>query len=405
MLRVIVLLSAVLRESDEETSDVPSSPEALPVSEKLLFSMKSDAVVRPEDSSQKRPTVLGLFASPEGNTHDKVSDSVFTSPEDVSSPQTNGISSCSGTEISASTNDILPSSHSSEDLPLLPVNNTPVPADESEDDSDVELHETGSPKATTANNRGGTLDGTRGETSERDGVPKLRFCLPGKHGARGDRLRMWGRKHKRKRHPQQKSPSDLKLTATNSMSPLLPHGTSQCSDIEEQPRVVDVRIVDMGTKETGRSDQQHENVVSTDQITSEIDQSATQLPETNSSDAHPANNIAGGENPPIVVVSPVAEESSHWDFDMSSDQLNDSNNIHKDSSVTTKAEENVGSSRDPNLARSPSVASSSPSIWDVPSPENNIFPESGNQHLSASNDSGNTRNSKPKSSRFTVFPS
>ena len=60
--------------------------------------MKSYAVVRPEDSSQKRPTVLGLFASPEGNTHDKVSDSVFTSPEDVSSPQTNGLSSRSGTE-------------------------------------------------------------------------------------------------------------------------------------------------------------------------------------------------------------------------------------------------------------------------------------------------------------------
>ena len=217
------------------------------------------------------------------------------------------------------------------------------------------------------------------------------------------RLRMWGRKHKRKRRPQQKSPSDLELTATNSMSPLLPHRTSQCSDIEEQRRVFDVRIVDMGTEETGRSDQQHENVVSTDQITSGINQSATQLPVTNSSDAHPANNIAGGENAPIVVVSPVVEESSHWDFDMSSDHPNDSNNIDKDSSVTTKAEENVASSMDPNVARSPSVASSSPSIWDVPSPENNIiFPESGNQHLSASNDSGNTRNSKSKSSRFTV---
>ena len=129
----------MLRENDEETSDVPSSPEALPVSEKLLFSMKSDAVVRPEDSSQKRPTVLG--------------------------------------------------SHSSEDLPLLPVNNTSVPADEAENVSDVELHETGSPEATTTSNRGGTLDGTRGETSKRDAVPKLRFCLPGKHGARGD---MWG---------------------------------------------------------------------------------------------------------------------------------------------------------------------------------------------------------------------
>ena len=90
---------------------------------------------------------------------------------------------------------------------------------------------------------------------------------------------------------------------------------------------------------------------------------------------------------------------------MSSDHPNDSNDIDKDSSVTTKAEEDVASCRIPNLARSPSVASSSPSIWDVPSPENNIFPESGNQHLSASNDSGNTRNSKPKSSRFTVFPS
>ena len=218
LLRITVIFSAVLRENDEETSDVPSSPEALPVSEKLLFPIKSDAVVRPEDSSQKRPTVLGLFASPEGNTHDKVSDSVFTSPEDVSSPQTNGISSRSGTEISASTNDFLPSSHSSEDLPLLPVNNTSVPADEAENDSDVELHETGSPEATTTTNRGGTLDGTRGETSKRDGVPKLRFCLPGKHGARGDRLRMWGRKHKRKRRPQQKAPSDLELTATNSMS-------------------------------------------------------------------------------------------------------------------------------------------------------------------------------------------
>ena len=138
----------------------------------------------------------------------------------------------------------------------------------------------------------------------------------------------------------------------------------------------------MGTEETGRSDQQHENVVSTDQITSGINQSATQLPVTNSSDAHPANNIAGGENPPIVVVSLVVEESSHWDFDMSSHQLNDSNNIDKDSSVTTKAEENVASSMDPNVARSPSVASSSPSIWDVPSPENNIiFPESGNLGL------------------------
>ena len=84
---------------------------------------------------------------------------------------------------------------------------------------------------------------------------------------------------------------------------------------------------------------------------------------------------------------------------MSSDHPNDSNDIDKDSSVTTKAEEDVASSRDPNLA------SSSPSIWDVPSPENNIFPESGNQHLSASNDSGNTRNSKPKSSRFTVSTS
>ena len=77
------------------------------------------------------------------------------------------------------------------------------------------------------------------------------------------------------------------------------------------------------------------------------------------------------------------EESSHWDFDMSSEHSNDSNDIDKDSSVTTKAEEDVASSRDPNLARSPSVASSSLSIWDVPSPENNIFPESGNQHLSA----------------------
>ena len=346
----------MLRESDEETSDVPSSPEALPVSEKLLFSMKSDAVVRPEDS----------------------------------------------TEISANTNDISPSSNSSEDLPLLPVNNTRVPADEAENDSDVELHETGSPEATTTTNTGGTLDGTRSETSEQDGVPKLRFCLPGKHGARGDRLRMWGRKHKRKRRPQQKSPSDLELTATNSMSPLRPHGTSQCSDIEEQPRVFDVRIVDMGTEETGHSDQQHENVRSTDKITSEINQSATQLPLTNSSDAHPANNIAGDKNLPIFVVSPVVEESSHWDFDMSSDHPNDSNDIDKDSSVTTKAED-VASSGDPNLARSPSVASSSLSIWDVPSPENNIFPESGNQHLSASNDSGNTRNSKPKSSRFTVF--
>lgn len=406
---MIVLFSAVLRESDEETSDAPSSPEALPVSEKLLFSMKSDAVIRPEDSSQKRPTVLGLFASPEGNTHDKVSDSVFTSPEEVSSPQTNVLSSRSGTEISANTNEISPSSNS----PLVSVNNTPVPADEDENDSDVEMDKT---EATTTTNEGGALEAIKDETSERDGLPKLRFCLPGKRGARGDRVRMWGRKHKKKRRPQQTSPTDLELTATNSMSPLLPHRTSRCSVIEEQSRVFDVhskdsdKSVDMGTEETRYSDQQHENVGSTDQITSEINRSDTQLPETNSSHAHAVNDITGDKNPPIVVISPAVEESSHWDFDMSSDQPNDSNNIDQDSSVTTKAEEDVASSmdpnsesRDPNLGGSQSITSSS--MWDVPSSENNIFPEPGNQHLSASNDTENTRNPKPKRSRFTVSSS
>lgn len=389
----------MVRESDEETSDAPSSPEGLPISEKLLFSMKSDAVVRPDDSSQKRPTVLDLFTSPESNTDNKVSDSVFTSPE-VSSPQTNGLTSRSGAEISADTNEISPSSNSSEDGRLLPVNNRPVLADESENDSEIEIL-TVSPEATT--DTGGTLDGTKGDTSERDGVPKLRFCLPGKRGARGDRVRMWGRKHKKKRSPQQKS---LELTATNSMSPLLQHGASQCSDIEEQPRVFDSKdsdkTVDIGTEENRHSRHQPEDFEPTDQMTSEINQTDTQLPETNSSDAHPINNIA--ENPQIVVISPVEEETSLWDFDLSSDQPHDSN-IVKDSSLTT---EDFTSSKDPNIESSisSSVTSSSPSIRDVPSSENNIFAEpSGHPRSLASTDSENIRNPKPKSSRFTVSSS
>lgn len=452
-----------MRESDGETSDAPSTPDTPPaVSEKLL-SMKSDAVVRPGESSQKRPTVLGLFASPEGNTHTKVSDNVFTIPEEVSSPPTQDVfspnsvdevSSPHRTEISSPNSDeISPTTNSSEELlPLLSLNGSPTNGAEPESGSSIETSKTSSsiPEAqhrnelTPTTSQGGTSERIKGGTSEPDGVPKLRFCLPGKRGARGDGVRLWGRKHKKKRPPSKgKCESDLEPTGTNSMSLLLPHGTSQCSEIEEKPEFLEPNVsadvyskdsdkaMDIGSADNGyandgiaesestgngvtnngiaetgySADHGRADFGSTDQTTAERNTMGLELTETDYTDTKPVNTITEEPNPRIVVNSPVEEESSHWDFDLSSGKPSGSNIGNSD---TTQKGEGVTLPDDEiaDTTRPQNVASSCPR--DIASSENNVSPEPGGSRFSVSrnsDDSENTRNPKPSSSRFTVSPS
>ena len=453
-----------MRESDGETSDAPSTPDTPPaVSEKLL-SMKSDAVVRPGESSQKRPTVLGLFASPEGNTHTKVSNNVFTIPEEVSSPPTQDVfspnsvdevSSPHRTEISSPNSDeISPTTNSSEELlPLLSLNGSPTNGAEPESGSSIETSKTSSsiPEAqhrnelTPTTSQGGTSERIKGGTSEPGGVPKLRFCLPGKRGARGDGVRLWGRKHKKKRPPSKgKCESDLEPTGTNSMSLLLPHGTSQCSEIEEKPEFLEPNVsadvyskdsdkamdigsadnryandgvaesestgngvTNNGNAQTGYSDHGRADFGSTDQKTAERNTTGLELTETDCTDTKPVNTITEEPNPRIVVNSPVEEESSNWDFDLSSGKPSGSNIGNSD---TTQKGEGVTLPDDEiaDTTRPQNVASSRPSIWDIASSENNVSPEPGGSRFSVSrnsDDSENTRNPKPSSSRFTVSPS
>ena len=403
--------------------------------------MKSDAVIKPEESSEKRPTVLGMFASPEGNAQTKVSDNVFTIPEEISSPPTDEVfspksdevSSPNRTEISSSnTDEVSPSTNPSEELPLLSVNVTAATAAKPESGSSIETPKTSSSSAevqhgselTPTTSQGGTSERIRGGTSEPDGVPKLRFCLPGKLGARGDGARLWGRRRKKKRPPSGKGKceSDIELTGTNSLSPLLPDATSQCSEMketsevwersvspevhaEESDKTADNGCANDGISESGYSGHRPADFVSADQITAQRNTTGLEQTETNSTDCKPVNTIAEERKPEIVVNSPVEEESSLWDFDLSLDKPSDSN-IEKDGcdekDVTVADEEITDGTRPQNVASSP------PSIWDIPSSENNISPEPGGSRFSVSrnrNDLENTTSSKPSSSRFTVSPS
>jgi hypothetical protein len=104
----------------------------------------------------------------------------------------------------------------------------------------------------------------------------------------------------------------------------------------------------------------------------------------------------------IVVTLPVEEEeSSLWDFDVASDKPSD-DNTEKDSSVQ---QEGVALSND-EMTTPQNVPS--PSIWDVPSSENNISPPPAGSRFAVSRNSDDLesiRDSKPRSSRFTVSPS
>jgi hypothetical protein len=106
----------------------------------------------------------------------------------------------------------------------------------------------------------------------------------------------------------------------------------------------------------------------------------------------------------IVVSLPVEEEeSSLWDFDVASDKPSD-DNTEKDSSVQ---QEGVTLSND-EMTTPQNVPSPRSSIWDVLSSENNISPPPAGSRFAVSRNSDDlesTRDSKPRSSRFTVSPS
>ena len=411
-------LLAVVRESDEETSDIPSSPETLP---EIFQNMKSDAVVRPGESNTKRPTVLGLFSSPEGNTDEKVSDNAFTPTEETSSSSATNITTSNTTEITTPKTDKI----SSEDLPLLPQ----APASQDESGSDIEANKTScsTPEQQHHNEPstscGNTTDETKGGSSEPDGpAPKLRFCLPGKRGARGDRGRFWGRRQKKKRsHLKEKCESDVELAGTTSMSPLLPLGVNQYSEKETESLEPSLSVsrnsqdgididngstndgittlevtgdgsTNRGNVETGNADHEPTDFRSTDQITSVGS-------ETDCNDSKPLENIREDDKPKIVVSLPVEEESSLWDFDVSSDKIHD-NNIDG----TTNAKEDNSNSIEP--AQPQNNLDSISSTEEMPKSENNVSPEPEGSRFSVSkNNEENTGISKPRSSRFTVSPS
>ena len=426
---------AVVRESDEDLSDLSSSPEVSPVVyDRQLLSMKSDAVVRPDESNQKRPTVLGMFSTL-GNTSAKVSENIFTASEAVSSPPTDDVfslkteerSSSKGTQISSpNTDQLLPSTNSS--VPLLSVKSSAAAAVKPESGSSINTSKT---LPNTANTKHGDEltpttsqdPTTEGGTSVPGGIPRLRFCLPGKHRSKGDGAALWSRRRKKKRPPSGKGKceSDIELTGANSMSPLLPHETNELSGNKENSEDNSSVPTHVHSKDSnGNADNgSTENECAIDEypfdrptdfgFTGEKPGGRDAVPstETGSFGAKSISTPVEETNPKIVVNSPVEEkESSLWDFDLSSDKPSDSI-AEKDGSVGKQEEKDVTFSNE-ELTTAENVVNSPPSIWDIPSSESNISPEPVGSRFTVSrnsNDLGNTGDSKPSSSRFSVSPS
>lgn len=428
---ILALFSlAVVRESDEEDF---SAHRISPVSEKILSNMKSDAVVKPEESSrsQKRPTVIGLFAShPEeqGNANTKVSDNVFPSPakEDEVSPIIHEVSPTT-CDISPITNEISMTADSSEELPLLSANNAnsttahkpesgsslealKASSSTSEENIDYESAATSFKQLDRTSTRAKPGTSHSEPNSETDGVPKLRFCLVGKHGARGKSggVRLWrkGKQRKKRALLKGKGQSATELKETTSMSPLLPCERRPCTDVQETSSFFEPKSENLEGAEPGLPGERSAKRNAAD----------LQPTETNFLDSKPENKITEGEekNPQIVVNSPSEEESSLWDFDLSSDTPveNKTEETFPDTPERTEgfpSTSNESAMSDRTSSQNVPSSQGETSIWDIPNSQNSISTEPRGSRFTVSTksndlDSEKQRNSKP-SSRFTVSTS
>ena len=152
---------------------------------------------------------------------------------------------------------------------------------------------------------------------------------------------------------------------------------------EETDKIADNGCVNDRILKSGSSGHRPEDFVSTDQITAQRNTTGLELTVTEFTDCKPVNTIAEKKKSQTVINSPVKEESSLWDFNFSLDKPSD-NNIEKDGcdekgeNVTVADDEITDEKRQQNAATSP------PSIWDIPSSENNISPEPGGSRFPVS---------------------
>ncbi|XP_028411303.1 uncharacterized protein LOC114533877 [Dendronephthya gigantea] len=395
-------LLAVVREREEEVSDTTSTSDISPVSEKLI-SMKSDAVVRPDDSKEKRPTILGLFSAPEENLQSQVRDHISVIPEESSDTEED---SSRKVEILSAKTVVLGTSPSKKQSVFL--DNAPASQIEAESgpgtlqtsSSTREVEETA--EATTSED--GSSEARKDDaTTEKDVLPRLRFCLPGKHAARSEKGKLWGRKHKKKRPPKGEGKADIELQGTTSMSPLLP---LHSSDMEENADVskplvsTDESDTDQVFADTGsgamdydKEDLEYAKHGGPPKDEQLIDSNSTPVPRVDEDDPTDDPTVAVGED--------------EWDFDVSSDKPS----IKGGGQSATRTEDvtSSGNQSQPSSGTLLDTAGPRPSIMDISSSENKLIsPEPGGSRFSVSrkaDDSENTKASKPRSSRFTVSSS
>lgn len=304
-------------------SDAWKTPGTSPEILQNMKCLSCDEVARNrEESGQKRPTVLGLFTSPEGNMQFKVSENTLTNPDDLSSPGTCDVlspisdeaSSPIKTELSTSnTNERSPSVYSSEELPLLPLNSsTKTPA----------RAESGIEALTTSYNtakkvlESGLSDRIEGDTSD---CRKSRFCLRNNRGIRS-------RKSKKQSPSQDKCEPDSELAGTNSSSLLLENHEFAFTESEGSDCVND-EIANLDSTGSGKVNNGNAEYVDVEVEPEEGHVSLLKRSENYSTVLKPVDNECD-VNPAILINSSVEEKSSLWDFDLSADK---DDGVQKDS--------------------------------------------------------------------------